>query len=101
MALRITQEPDALRSAAVGGDPGAAVEGLGEFFGAGYAEESELFARWRALGGAGKAGPVAALCRRAALEPRAVVDIGCGEGALLAELSRRGIGAALDGFELS
>jgi SAM-dependent methyltransferase len=82
-------------------DHGADVEGLRGFYEAGYAEESELFARWRALGGSGKAGHVAELCGRAGLEPRAVVDIGCGEGALLAEFSRRGIGEVLDGFELS
>jgi SAM-dependent methyltransferase len=82
-------------------DHGADVEGLRPFYEAGYAEESELFARWRTLGGAGKARHVAALCARAGLEPQTVVDIGCGEGALLAELSRRGIGEALDGFELS
>ena len=82
-------------------DHGADVEGLRDFYEASYAEESELFARWRALGGAGKARHVASLCRRAGLEPRTVADIGCGEGALLAELSRRGIGAELDGFELS
>jgi SAM-dependent methyltransferase len=101
MAAQDNSGAGALRSAAPVSDHGADVEGLREFYEAGYAEESELFARWRALGGAGKAGHVAALCRRAALEPRSVVDIGCGEGALLAELSRRGIGAVLDGFELS
>jgi len=33
-------------------DHGADVEGLRDFYEASYAEESELFARWRALGGA-------------------------------------------------
>ena len=31
----------------------------------------------------------------------AVVEIGCGDGALLAALSERGIGSRLDGFEIS
>jgi SAM-dependent methyltransferase len=44
---------------------------------------------------------VAALCRRHGLAPRALVEIGCGDGALLAALSARGIGEMLDGFELS
>src|SRR5690349_13433847 len=99
MARRITQRAGALGSPDVVSDPAA--DDLRDFYEAGYAEESELFARWRALGGAGKAEHVAELCRRAALAPQTVVDIGCGEGALLAELSRRGIGARLDGFELS
>ena len=33
--------------------------------------------------------------------PGAVVEIGCGDGALLAALSERGIGSRLDGFEIS
>ena len=63
--------------------------------------EGERLGRWRALGGRGKAGHVAALCDRAGLSPATVVEIGCGEGALLAALSARGIGEVLDGFELS
>src|SRR3954469_22164474 len=99
MARQDNSAAGALGSPEVVHDP--APDDLSAFYEAGYAEESELFARWRALGGAGKARHVAALCRRAGLEPRAVADIGCGEGALLAELSRRGIGAELEGFELS
>jgi SAM-dependent methyltransferase len=63
--------------------------------------EGERLGRWRTLGGRLKAGHVAALCDGAGLVPRAVVEIGCGDGALLAALSARGIGATLDGFELS
>jgi SAM-dependent methyltransferase len=63
--------------------------------------EAGRLGRWRALGGRGKAGHVAALLRRRGLAPRAVVEIGCGDGALLAALSQRGIGDTLDGFELS
>ena len=59
--------------------------------------EAERLGRWRALGAAGKAAHVAALCPSA----ESVVEIGCGDGALLAALSARGIGARLDGFEIS
>jgi SAM-dependent methyltransferase len=63
--------------------------------------EGERLGRWRALGGRLKARHVAALCDGAGFVPRVVVEIGCGDGALLAALSARGIGATLDGFELS
>jgi SAM-dependent methyltransferase len=57
--------------------------------------------RWRALGARAKAGHIATLCGRAGLRPRTLVEIGCGDGAVLAELSARGLAAVLDGFELS
>ena len=41
------------------------------------------------------------LCARAGLRPRTLVEIGCGDGALLAELGDRGLAPVLDGFELS
>src|SRR4051812_27897484 len=76
---------------------------LREFYADSYttpdAAEGERLGRWRALGGALKAGHVAALLHGPA--PRTVVEIGCGDGALLAALSDRGIGDVLDGFELS
>ncbi len=61
--------------------------------------EGERLGRWRALGAANKAAHVAALCP--GMSPGAVVEIGCGDGALLAALSERGIGSRLDGFEIS
>jgi SAM-dependent methyltransferase len=42
---------------------------------------------------------VRALCARAGLQPRSLVEIGCGDGALLAQL--RGLAEIMDGFELS
>jgi len=57
--------------------------------------EGERLGRWRALGAANKAAHVAALHPSAG----AVVEIGCGDGALLAAL--RGFAPVFDGFELS
>jgi SAM-dependent methyltransferase len=57
--------------------------------------------RWRALGARAKAAHVEELCARAQLRPDTLVEIGCGDGALLAELSARGVASVLDGFELS
>ena len=57
--------------------------------------------RWRALGARSKADHAVALCARAGLRPQTLVEIGCGDGALLAELGERGVAPVLDGFELS
>jgi SAM-dependent methyltransferase len=70
-----------------------------EFYEAGYALRDERMGRWRAIGARSKAAHVQRLCERAGLRPRCVVEIGCGDGAVLAELSARGY--AVDGFELS
>jgi SAM-dependent methyltransferase len=64
-------------------------------------EQAELYSRWRALGAVGKADHVVELCARAGLRPDTVLDVGCGDGAVLGELSRRGFGGILSGLELS
>jgi SAM-dependent methyltransferase len=78
---------------------------LTRFYEAGYTQEdpqrAERLGRWRALGARSKADHVAILCARAGLAPRTVVEIGCGDGALLAAMADRGIGEVYDGFELS
>jgi SAM-dependent methyltransferase len=56
--------------------------------------------RWRALGARSKADHVVRLCAQAGLRPGSLAEIGCGDGALLAELAARGW-PVLDGFELS
>lgn len=62
-------------------------------------------ARWRALGAIGKADHVIALCRQAGLwvggHPSSTLEVGCGDGALLCELHRRGFGGALSGVEIT
>lgn len=74
-----------------------------EFYEAGYtkadAAEAERLGRWRELGARSKAAHVRALCAQAGLRPRTLVEIGCGDGALLAQL--RGLAEVMDGFELS
>ncbi len=76
-----------------------------DFYTEGYSlpdpAEAERMGRWRALGARSKADHVAALCARAGVRPRTLVEIGCGDGALLAELAGRGLAPVLDGFELS
>ena len=74
-----------------------------EFYEAGYtqpdAAEALRLGRWRELGARSKAAHVRALCERTKLRPRTIVEIGCGDGALLAAL--RGLAPVFDGFELS
>jgi SAM-dependent methyltransferase len=65
------------------------------------AEEAALYSRWRALGAVGKADHVVCLCARAGLRPQTVLDVGCGDGALLGELAGRGFGESLSGLEIS
>jgi SAM-dependent methyltransferase len=63
--------------------------------------EADLYARWRALGALGKADHVIALCMRTGVAPRSTLEVGCGDGALLSELSRRGFGGRLCGVEIT
>ncbi len=63
--------------------------------------EAQLYARWRALSAVGKADHIVTLCRRAGLAPRTIVEVGCGDGAILSELHRRGVGEQLSGFEIT
>jgi len=73
------------------------------FYDAGYtqpdAAEALRLGRWRAVGARSKAAHVRELCARAGLRPASLVEIGCGDGALLAQL--RGLADVRDGFELS
>jgi SAM-dependent methyltransferase len=63
--------------------------------------EGDRFARWRALGAVGKADHVVDLCARLGLVPQTVLEVGCGDGALLAELSKRSFAPRLAGVEIS
>jgi SAM-dependent methyltransferase len=63
--------------------------------------EAAIYARWRALGSVGKADHVIALCARAKVRATATLDVGCGDGALLCELHRRGFGGQLAGMEIT
>lgn len=74
---------------------------LAGFYDSAYARGGERHARWRELGARGKADHVERLASEAALATGRVVEIGCGDGALLSELSQRGFGGTLAGFDIS
>jgi len=63
--------------------------------------QGDRFERWRALGAVGKADHVQELCAQLGLMPETVVEVGCGDGALLAELERRSFAPQMAGFEIS
>jgi len=63
--------------------------------------DGEKHRRWRELGAQGKADHVVDLLRRAGGAPERVAEVGCGDGAVLAELARRGVGTTHVGYEIS
>lgn len=68
---------------------------------AAYYGSAELTA-WRELGARDKATNIVTLWEAAGVStPPRIIDIGCGEGALVSELARRGFGASFLGVEVS
>jgi SAM-dependent methyltransferase len=64
--------------------------------------DGDKYRRWRDLGAVGKADHVVELARRAGLPaPATVAEVGCGDGAVLTELGRRGFGERRVGYEIS
>jgi SAM-dependent methyltransferase len=64
--------------------------------------DGEKWARWRALGAVTKADHVVSLLERAAISGvETVGEIGCGDGSVLDELGRRGIGVSRIGMDIS
>lgn len=81
-----------------------ATEELAAFYDESYrraSAEGDRHALWRQLSARGKADHVFALCASAGLSPSSVAEVGCGDGALLAELGARGLSGELHGFEVS
>ena len=68
------------------------------FYDRAYRTAGDRGSRWRELGAVGKADHVEALLRD---RPGRLVEIGCGDGSLLAELARRDAAASLAGFDVS
>lgn len=67
----------------------------------GQGAEGERYRRWRELCAEGKAEHVLALARRLTEPPRSVVEVGCGDGSVLAALGRLGVGETRHGFDIA
>jgi SAM-dependent methyltransferase len=65
------------------------------------AADAGRYGAWRELCAENKADHVAELVRALPVQPRSLVDVGCGDGVLLTLLARRGIGELRHGFEIS
>ena len=74
---------------------------LSGFYDSAYTRGGERHALWRELGARGKADHVVSLVSSCGLAADSVAEIGCGDGALLAELAGRGFGGSLSGFDIS
>lgn len=70
------------------------------FYESSYAASGETFRRWRQLGAVIKAGHVCELIK-ALPAPREVIEVGCGDGAVLVELGRRGVGTRRVGIDIA
>jgi len=64
-----------------------------------YYEDNAAFTEWRRLGGIDKSENIMRLC--ADLEHHSILEIGCGEGAILERLAHLGFGAQFIGLEIS
>jgi SAM-dependent methyltransferase len=83
-------------------DPSAGVDQLREFYEQCYEPRPGGDGRWRELGALTKAEHIVRLLGRAGIaDPETVLDVGCGDGAVLAELARRGVGRTRVGLDIS
>ena len=74
-----------------------------DFYERGYShtgEAEDAFRRWRELGALTKTDHICQLLELIPA-PRAVIEVGCGDGAVLAELGQRGIGNTRTGLDIS
>jgi SAM-dependent methyltransferase len=98
-AHRLSAAAVGLPFRAVAPDP----TGFREFYESSYTHTGEAeaaFRRWRALGALTKSDHICKLLELIP-PPRAVLEVGCGDGAVLAELGRRGIGDTRTGIDIS
>ena len=64
--------------------------------------QSAKWSNWRELGAVTKANHIATLIERGAIQaPNVVLEVGCGDGAVLRELGRRKIGGTRIGLDIS
>lgn len=71
-----------------------------DFYESSYSGSGETFRRWRQLGAVIKADHICELIEGIP-PPRGVIEVGCGDGAVLAQLGRRGVGERRVGIDIA
>ncbi len=71
-----------------------------DFYETSYSASSDMFRRWRGLGAGIKADHICELIKPIPA-PRDVIEVGCGDGAVLAQLGRRGVGQRRVGIDIA
>jgi ubiquinone/menaquinone biosynthesis C-methylase UbiE len=66
-----------------------------------YSDHDEKNQRWKALCASENIGPIEEILTRAKVTPQTVIDVGCGDGAVLVEMSKRGIGRRFVAYEIA
>jgi SAM-dependent methyltransferase len=66
-----------------------------------YSTHDEKNQRWKALCAEENIRPIDRMLRQARLSPGSVIDVGCGDGAVLAEMSKRGLGSSFAAYEIA
>jgi SAM-dependent methyltransferase len=64
-------------------------------------DDARRYGDWRELCAAGKADHVVELIGALPSAPRTIAEIGCGDGVLLSQVARRGVGETRHGFDIS
>jgi SAM-dependent methyltransferase len=64
-------------------------------------DDALRYGAWRELCAAGKADHVVELIGALPQPPRTIAEVGCGDGVLLTQLARRGVGERRDGYDIS
>lgn len=72
-----------------------------QFYGNYYRDADDDFLSWRARGAVMKVDHILDLCNGAGLDPARTLEVGCGDGAILEELARRGFGGQLGGLDVA
>lgn len=66
-----------------------------------YSDHDERNQRWKELLAEANIGPLEQMLRHADVAPQTVIDVGCGDGSILEQMSRRGIGTQFIGYEIA
>jgi SAM-dependent methyltransferase len=81
--------------------PPVTVESQRELYEQVYSSHDERNQRWKQLCATENIGPLQQLLSGTAIAPASVIDVGCGDGSVMAEMSRHGLGSRFVGYEIA